>query len=147
MTIRTLAWTAILSCSVVTYAHAQTPPKPEPKTEAKPEPAKAPTAASLADNWTVSVDANGQTIEAALVLKADAKDPKKITGTITGPQGEAAIQGEVVAGKLNFSFTMNSNGTEVSITVAGTQQKDGSLAGTMAFAENSMNWTAMRVKK
>jgi len=142
MTIRTLAWTAILSCAVVTYAHAQTPAKPDPKTETK-----APTAASLADSWTLSIDANGQTIEAALVLKADPKDAKKLTGTITGPQGEAVIQGSVVDGKLSFSFTMNSNGTELPITGNATQQKDGSLAGTLTVAENSMNWTAMRVKK
>ena len=122
-------------------------PKPEPKPEAKVE-AKAPTPASLADSWTVSIDANGQTMEAGLVLKADAKEPaKKVGGTITSPQGTAEIEGEVVAGKLTFWFTMNGGGGDMNITFAGTVQKDGSLAGTLNFGQGDLNWTAVRVKK
>jgi len=124
-----------------------TPPPQDPKPEAKVE-MKVPTPSSLADKWTVSIDANGQTMEAALDLKADAKEPtKKVAGSITGPQGESVIEGEVVAGKLTFWFTMNGGGGEMSITFAGTVQKDGSLAGTLNFGQGDMNWTAVRVKK
>ena len=122
-------------------------PKPEPKPEAKVE-MKVPSPSSLADSWTVTIDANGQTRDAALVLRADAKDPaKKVGGTITSPQGEAAIEGEVVAGKLTFWFTMNAGGGDMNITFTGTVQKDGSLAGTLSFGQGDMNWTAVRVKK
>jgi len=125
---------------------AQDPAKPAPKPEPTVE-MKVPTASSLADNWAVSIDANGQTMEAALVLKADAKDLKKVTGTITSPQGEAALEGEVVAGKLTFWFKMTGGNGEMSITFVGTPQKDGSLAGTLSFGQGDMNWTATRVKK
>ena len=129
----------------------QEPPKQDPKPETKPEAkveTKAPTPASLADNWAVSIDANGQTMEAALVLKADAKEPaKKVGGSITSPQGAAEIEGEIVAGKLTFWFTMNAGGGDLNVTFNGTVQKDGSLAGTLSFGQGDLNWTAVRVKK
>src|SRR6186997_1125601 len=109
MNIRSLStMLAMLALAIASPVFAQDPPKPAPapKPEAKVE-VKVPTAASLADNWSVAIDANGQSMEAALVLKADAKDLKKITGTITSPQGEAELEGEVVAGKLTFWFKMN----------------------------------------
>lgn len=147
MKIRTLStiW-AVLALAIATPVFAQDPPKPAPKPEPTAE-AKVPTASSLADSWAVSIDANGQTMEAALVLKADAKDPKKVTGTITSPQGEAALEGEVVAGKLTFWFKMTGGSGEMSITFVGTPQKDGSMAGTLSFGQGDMNWTATRVKK
>jgi len=147
MKIRTLAlFLAVLALAIAAPVFAQDPPKPAPKPEPKVE-MKVPTASSLADNWAVSIDANGQTMEASLVLKADAKDLKKVTGTITSPQGEAPFEGEVVDGKLTFWFKMNGGSGELSITFVGAVQKDGSLAGTLSFGQGDMNWTATRVKK
>jgi len=137
---------AVLALAIAAPVFAQDPPKPEPKPEPKAE-VKVPTAASLADNWAVSIDANGQTMEASLVLKADPKDAKKVIGTITSPQGEAALEGEVVAGKLTFWFKMTGGSGEMSITFVGTPQKDGSMTGTLSFGQGDMNWTATRVKK
>ncbi len=93
------------------------PAKPDPKPEAKPTPkpdAKPATAATLAGKWNVSIETPNGAMESALELKADPKDAKKVTGTITSPMGEAALEGEVVDGKLTFWFTMNANGTELS---------------------------------
>jgi hypothetical protein len=147
MKIRTLTTMfAMLALATAAPVFAQDPAKPAPKPEPKVE-VKVNSAASLADNWAVSIDANGQTMEAALVIKADAKDTKKVTGTITSPQGEAPLEGEVVDGKLTFWFKMNGGSGEMSITFVGTPQKDGSLAGTLSFGQGDMNWTATRVKK
>jgi len=147
MKIRTLStFLAVFALAGAAPVLAQDPPKPAPKPEPVVE-MKVPTASSLADNWAVSIDANGQTMEAALVLKADAKDPKKVTGTITSPQGEAELEGEVVAGKLTGWFKVTGGNGEMSITFVGTPQKDGSMAGTLSFGQGDMNWTATRVKK
>jgi hypothetical protein len=147
MTIRTLAWTAILSCAIVTHAHAQTPTKPDPKTEAKPDAAKAVTAASLAGKWNVNIDNPSGAMQVAIELKSDPKDAKKITGTISSQMGDANLEGEVVDGKLAFHFTMNANGTDLPVSFAGTPQKDGSLAGTLEYGQGPVNWTATREKK
>jgi hypothetical protein len=133
-------------------AQTQTPPPPKPpetKPESKPDAkaeAKPATPASLAGKWTVSVETGQGPLESALELKADAKEPKKVTGTIISQMGEAAVEGEVVDGKLTFWITINGGGGELSVTFVGTQQKDGSLAGTFNFGQGEMPWTAVRVK-
>lgn len=126
----------------------QTPPqsKPqEPKAETKPE-AKPATAATLAGKWTVNIESPNGAMESALEMKADPSDAKKVTGTIVSQMGEAAVEGEVVEGKLTFWLTITGGGGEISVTFVGTQQKDGSLAGTFNFGQGEMPWTAVRVK-
>lgn len=152
MRIRTFPSFALAVCLLMlapisAFGQSQTPPdkpqetKPEPKAEAKP------TAATLAGNWTVSLESPQGPMEPALVLKADPKDAKKVGGTITSPMGESALEGEVVDGKLTFWITVNGGGGEMSITFVASLQKDGSLAGTIAVNGGEMPWTAVRVKK
>lgn len=120
----------------------QTPPA-APRPDAKPATL---TVATLAGKWTATVEASSGAIESTLDIKADPKDDKKFTGTISSQIGEATLQGSVVDGRLTFSFTMNANGSDLNVSFAGTQQKDGSLAGTLNFGQGDVNWTAIRAK-
>ena len=117
-------------------------PKPDPKSDAKPA-----TAATLAGKWDVSVETANGAMPASLDIKADPKDAKKITGTIASQAGEAAFEGEVVDGKLSIWFKMSANGNDLSVTLAGAPQKDGSMAGTLNFGQGEIPWTATREKK
>lgn len=165
MSIRTVASTlavlAMVGAAPVVAAAAQGPaqgqaqtpplppkpdPKPEPKPEAKPE-AKPATAAILAGKWDVNIESPNGAMQSALELKADAKDAKKVAGSISSPVGEAVLEGEVVDGKLTFWFKLNANGTDLSVTFTGTLQKDGSLAGTLEYGQGEVPWTATREKK
>lgn len=147
-----LAAAAALIVSTPAFAQVQSqgqakPPetKPEAKPEAKPD-AKA-TPATLAGRWNVNIQTGTAEMQSVLDLKTDAKDAKKVAGTITSPQGEAPLEGTVVEGKLTFSISINSNGADLSITFVGTQQKDGTLAGTLSFGQGDMTWTAVKEKK
>ena len=128
------------------YFWQQGTPPQETKPASKPE-AKPATAATLAGKWDVSVETANGAMPASLDIKADPKDAKKITGTIASQAGEAAFEGEVVDGKLSLWFKMNANGTDISVTLAGAPQKDGSMSGTLNFGQGEIPWTATREKK
>jgi len=121
---------------------------PQTKPDAKPaaDP-KAVTAATLAGKWNVNIDNPSGAMQVFLELKNDPKDAKKVTGTISSQMGDANLEGEVVDGKLSFHFTMNANGSDIAVSFAGTQQKDGSLAGTLEYGQGPVNWTGTREKK
>jgi hypothetical protein len=120
---------------------AQSPPPSQAKPEAKPE---AKTESSLAGKWNLSIQGPNGTLESGLDLKVDGK---KLAGMITSQMGDAKIEGEIAAdGKLTFWFTMDANGQSLNITFTGTQQKDGTLAGTFNFGQGDMTWTGTRAK-
>ena len=163
MSIRTVAGLlafAVAGTSAVASAEAQTQAnltsayywqRSTPPQETKPAPkadtSKPATATTIAGKWDVSVETANGAMPASLDIKADPKDAKKITGTIASQAGEAAFEGEVVDGKLSLWFKMNANGTELSVTLAGAPQKDGSMAGTLNFGQGEIPWTATREKK
>jgi glucose/arabinose dehydrogenase len=119
----------------------QTQSKPDPKPEAKPE--ATPDIATVAGKWNVNIETPNGAIQSALELKVDGK---KVAGAISSQMGEAVLEGEIAEGKLTFWFTMDANGTSISVTFAGTMQKDGSLAGTLEYGQGDVPWTATRVK-
>jgi opacity protein-like surface antigen len=138
---------AASSSAAAQSAPQNPPPAPKPA-EAKAD-AKAATltVATLAGKWNVRVDSQGNPVDSTVDIKADPTDAKKFTGTIASQMGEAQLKGEVVDGKLTFSFTMTagSNG-DLNVTFAGTQQKDGSLTGTLNFGQGELTWTAVKAK-
>ena len=79
----------------------------------------------------------------AMDLKVDGK---KVTGTLSSPQGEVAVAGEFADSKLTFSINVQGNGGEMKIDFAGTLKADGTIAGTMAFPQGEIPWTATRPK-
>lgn len=133
-----IALATLILATVLTGAAQQATEKPkqDPKAEAK-----AP--AGVAGKWILTVETQNGTMNPALDLKVDGK---KVTGTLTSPQGETQIAGEFADNKLTFSLNIQSNGGEMKIDFAGTLKADGTLAGTMAFPQGEIPWTAARPK-
>ena len=132
----------LLASSGVTLAATQAQTQAQNQSQAKPE-AKPEAAPGLAGKWNVTVQTPNGNVDSGLDLKIE---EKKVSGIITSQMGEAKIEGELVDGKLTFWFTMDANGQSINITFVGTQQKDGSLAGTFNFGQGEMTWTAVRAK-
>ena len=118
------------------WAQPPTEKPQDPKAEAKPP-------ATVAGKWVVNVETQNGTMNATLDLKLDGK---KVTGTISGPQGDAAVTGEFADNKLTFSISYQSNGGEMKLDFTATLKADGTLAGTMAFPQGELAWTAARPK-
>ena len=126
---------------------AQTPP-PTPATETKPEAKVAAlTTATLAGKWNVTVESQGGQVLSTLDVKADPKDTKKFTGTIVSQMGEASFAGELVDGKFTFTFAMTASSGQLNITCTGTQQKDGTLAGSLNYGQGEAPFTAVKSKE
>ena len=111
-----------------------------PKQEAKPD-AKATT--GVAGKWVLSMETPNGTMSPGLDLKVDGK---KVTGTLTSPQGEVAVAGEFADSKLALTASFQGNGGEMTLTFSGTLKADGTMAGTMAFPQGEIPWTAARPK-
>lgn len=112
------------------------PPKPDPKPEEK-------ASASIAGKWDMTIDADQGAMQASLDMK---QDGKKVTGTITSPQGPAALEGEYADGKLTFSISFDSPNGSMQIGFNATMKGDGSLAGMLDFGQGQIPWRAVRAK-
>jgi hypothetical protein len=126
----------VLAATVTLSARQAQDPKPDPKAESK-----AP--AGVAGKWILTVATQNGTMTPTLDLKVDGK---KLTGTISSQQGDTAITGEVADTKLTFSINVQTNNGEMKIDFTGTLKADGTLAGTMAFAQGEIPWTGARPK-
>lgn len=107
-------------------------------------PAQARPAASVEGKWNMSVTGpDGNAISVSVVIK---QDGKKLTGTLTGPQGEVALEGEYAEGKIMFGISIPSDQGLMNIGFAGTMKDDGSLAGMASAPFGEMPWTAVKSK-
>ena len=107
-------------------------------------PAQAKPAASVDGKWNMTItgpDGNG--INVAVAIK---QDGKKLTGTLTGPQGDVALEGEYAEGKIMFGISIPSDQGPMNIGFAGTMKDDGSLAGMASAPFGEMPWTAVKSK-
>jgi hypothetical protein len=112
------------------------PPKPEQKPEEK-----AP--AALTGKWDMTIDTDQGAMQSTLEVK---QDGKKVTGTLTSPQGAGPIEGEYADGKLTFSMSFDSPNGSIQIGFNATMKPDGSLAGTLDFGGGQIPWRAVRAK-
>lgn len=105
----------------------------------------APKAAEKIDgNWSMSVTGpDGNAMSIAVVFKTEGK---KVTGTLTGPQGETALEGEYADKKLKFGISVNMNGQNMDIGFTGDMKDDGTLAGVATGAFGELPWSASRSK-
>jgi hypothetical protein len=134
-----IALAALVLATVMTGSAAQQAtekPQQDPKAEAK-----AP--AGVAGKWILAVETQNGTRTPAMELKVDGK---KVTGTLSSPDGEVAVAGEFADNKLTFTINVQSNGGDMKIDFTGTLKADGTLAGTMAFPQGEIPWTAARPK-
>jgi hypothetical protein len=132
----TMAATLAFAASTVIAAQQAEAPKQEAKPDAK-------AATGVAGKWLMSMETPNGTMNPGLDLMVDGK---KVTGTLTSPQGEVAVAGEFADNKLALTASFQGNGGDVTITFAGTLKADGTMAGTMAFPQGEIPWTAARPK-
>jgi len=105
-------------------------------------------AADATGTWKWSVERNGQTFETTLKLK---QDGEKLTGTITGRQGnETEIEdGKVKDDAVSFTVTREFNGNKVVMKYQGKLSGD-SIKGDTKFErdgqEQTREWEAKRDK-
>jgi hypothetical protein len=132
-----------LACAVtVVVAQAQSSAqgqeqKPAPKADEK-------AAASIAGKWTMSLETQNGTMTPGLELK---QDGKKVSGTLSSPQGDVPLAGEYAEGKLTFNVSFQGNGGQMDLAFVASLKPDGTLAGTMNFGQGELSWTAARVKE
>ena len=137
--IRFVMFLAMIPATAVAYSHPvqQTPPP----AQEKPADPKAP--ATIAGKWDMSAETSQGATPVTLVIKLDGK---KVTGTMSGPQGEIPHEGEYVDGKLTTSITFQGSSGAINITFTGSMKPDGTMAGTFDFGQGEMKWTATRSK-
>lgn len=98
---------------------------------------------SIDGKWTMDV----HTDQGSMVVGVDFKsEGKKITGTISSPQGDAPLVGEFEDGKIAFGISIDSPEGAMAIGFAGAMKDDGTLAGTLTGPFGEAPWTAVRVK-
>jgi hypothetical protein len=80
-------------------------------------------AADVSGKWTAQVPGRGgQTREATFNLKADGNT---LTGTITGPRGDADISdGKIDGNQISFTQTLEFNGNTIKFLYKGTVSGD-----------------------
>ena len=106
------------------------------------------TAADATGTWKWTVERNGQTFEPTLKLK---QDGEKLTGTITGRQGnETEIEdGKVTGDAVSFKVTREFGGNKIVMTYQGKLSGD-SIKGDTKFErdgqEQTREWEAKRDK-
>ena len=125
---------------------AQTPtpqqtPKPSPATT--PSPAPAPT---VTGKWTMTLEMTMGTATPTLDL---VQQGEKITGTYEGRYGKYNLTGTLKKNVIEFSFTMNAEGTETLMAFKGQVAADlksmhgaGELGGM-----GEISWSAVPAKK
>jgi len=78
-------------------------------------------AADVAGKWTGQMPSRGETVAATFVFNVEGG---KLTGTVSGPQGDVALQdGKVAGDKISFSMTGGNAKILFEGTVAGDEIK------------------------
>ena len=132
----TLEWTAERAKGSE-IPEAQAPPAQE-----KP----AARTAAVAGKWAMTLDISGVgPATPTLELK---QDGEKITGTYTGRYGTFPLKGTLKGRAVTFDFTMNADGTDVSMSFAGEVSEDNlAMKGTASIVGlGEATWTARKEK-
>jgi len=99
--------------------------------------------AGVAGVWKLSFQTDQGAVDADMTLK---QDGKKVTGTLTSPQGDAPLEGTFEKGKLVLSLSVDAGGQALTITFDGMLEKD-TLKGNVDFGGfGSATWAATRAK-
>jgi len=91
--------------------------------------------------WDATFNTPNGPRPATLVVK---KDGDKLAGSISGPQGEIAVEGSQKGPEVAIWFAVQGNNGPINISLTGKQDGD-SIAGTADFGGNGQGeWTAKR---
>jgi hypothetical protein len=129
---------ALISAAAVSAQPVQDPPKPMPA----PAPA-ADAAATVAGNWTMSLDAGQGPMDIGVMLKLDGK---KLTGTLSSQMGETPLEGEFAEKKATFAISFDGGGGAMTLTFTGLMKDNDNMTGTMSGPMGEIPWVAKRVK-
>ncbi len=91
--------------------------------------------------WDMNFNTPNGPIAAVLTLK---REGEKLSGTIAGPQGEAALQGSQKDKAIAINFSVQTSNGPFAIAMSGTQEGD-VISGTMDFGgQGQSDWTGKR---
>jgi len=123
---------AVAATAATLTAQGQAPP-PKPKD------------INVAGKWTMLLELEMGQATTALDLK---QDGEKITGTYTGRYGTFALEGTLKGRALQFAFTMNADGQDVSMQFSGEVSEDSQTMKGQATLEGlgDASWSAKKDK-
>jgi hypothetical protein len=90
--------------------------------------------------WDLNVNTPNGPIAAVLTLK---REGEKLSGTIVGPPGEAALQGSQKDKAIAINFSMQTSNGPLPIAMSGAQEGD-VISGTVDFGQGQSDWTGKR---
>ena len=97
---------------------------------------------SVAGEWAASMNTPGGPRPFGLVFKVDGE---KLTGTVKRANGDVPLQGRVKGSDISFSYTVNYNDNDLTLSFAGKIDGD-SMSGNVSFGGNAEDsWSAKRV--
>lgn len=96
---------------------------------------------SVAGEWDGSFNTPGGARPFKFVL---AVDGEKLTGTAKRPSGDVPITGTIKGDIINFSYTINYGGNDLTLTYSGRWSGD-TMSGTISFGgQAEESWSAKR---
>lgn len=99
---------------------------------------------SVAGEWDGSFNTPGGARPFTIVL---AVDGEKLTGTAKRSSGDVPITGTIKGDAIEFSYTINYGGNNLTLIYSGTVSGD-SMSGTVSFGGNAEEtWSAKRAAK
>lgn len=142
MSLKKIVCASLLAAGLTTGLSAQAPQQsPTPTPTSSPAPT-----ASVTGPWTMTLEMQMGTATPALDL---VQQGEKITGTYEGRYGQSRLTGTLKKNVIEFSFTMNAEGTEVVMSFRGqvaadfkSMKGDADLGGM-----GEANWSAVPRKK
>jgi hypothetical protein len=109
-------------------------------------PAQKPALTSVTGKWNVTLEMQAGTASPTLDLT---QQGEKLTGVYEGRYGKFPLTGTVKAGKIDFTFKMNAEGTDVVMNYTGAVAADFLTMKGVAQLDQmgEANWTAKRAEK
>ena len=98
--------------------------------------------ATVAGDWDASMNTPGGAVDFRLTFKVDGE---KLTGTVKRASGELPLQGTIKGSDISFSYTVNYNGNDITLTFTGKVTSD-AMSGNVSFGGQADDgWSAKRV--
>ena len=111
-------------------------------TKAPADTAAASDKTDISGAWAFQVETSAGAGSPTFTFK---QDGEKLAGQYKGAFGEAPLTGTVKGNKVDFVVKVEAQGQQMTLTYAGTVEKDGSMKGTAELGEvGSATWTAKR---
>lgn len=100
---------------------------------------------SVAGEWDASFSTPGGVSNFKLVFEVDGE---KLTGTVKRASGDRPLEGTIKGDDLQFSYTINYNGNNLTLTMTGKRSGD-TISGLVFFGDSgqSSDWSAKRAAK